>query len=164
MKKKTNYITPDGHTKLVNELNHLLTVERPKMCKTIAWAAANGDRSENADYIYGKKRLREIDRRLRFLQGRVDDAVIVNPEMISSNKVQFGATVSVLDENEESFIYTIVGIDEVNIDRRFVSWRSPIGKSLLNQSVGDIVEVVIPRGILELEIIEIKYIKIESEE
>ena len=113
MEKEKNYITPQGHQKLVNELNHLLQKERPEIIKIIQWAAGNGDRSENADYLYGRRRLREIDRRCRFLNKRLDCAIIVNPLNIQSENIKFGATVVVMSEDEVEKTYCIVGVDEI---------------------------------------------------
>ena len=116
----------------------LLREERPELCKMIAWAAGNGDRSENADYIYGKRRLREIDKRLRFLKGRIENAVVVDPQDTKGKgKVLFGSTVRILDEEGEVKLYHIVGVDETDPSQGKVSWQSPIGRSLLGKSVGD---------------------------
>jgi transcription elongation factor GreB len=158
---KNNYITPPGHQRLVDELEQLLRVERPEVTKLVQWAASNGDRSENADYLYGKKRLREIDRRVRFLTGRLDAAVIVDPAKIKSEKVQFGATVTVSNEAGEERIYTIVGVDEVETSKGRLSWQSPIGRSLLGKAEGDEVVVKIPAGETILEVVSIKYLPIE---
>lgn len=159
--QKNNYITPIGHEKLLNELDQLLRTERPQVTKLIQWAASNGDRSENADYIYGKRRLREIDRRIRFLTQRIELAVVVNPTQIESLKVQFGATVEILDENGLKRIITIVGVDEVDTSKGHISWQSPIGKSLLGKEVGDEVLVKVPNGELTYEIVSILYIPIK---
>lgn len=158
--EKKNYITPLGHKRLVDELEHLLRVERPEVTKLVQWAASNGDRSENADYLYGKKRLREIDRRVRFLSGRLDAAVIVDPTQIKSTRVQFGATVQVTTEEGEERIYTIVGVDEVETSLGRLSWQSPIGRSLLGKSEGDEVVVKVPAGETVLEVVSIKYLPI----
>ncbi|MDX9732451.1 MAG: transcription elongation factor GreB [Bdellovibrionales bacterium] len=157
-----NYITRVGFNRLKAEVNELLTVERPKVVEVVAWAASNGDRSENADYTYGKKRLREIDRRIRFLQKRIDRAEIVDPEKQSGSKVLFGATVTVLDESEERRIYRIVGIDETDGKTGKVSWISPIGKALLQTQVGDVVLLQTPKGEEELEIEKIEFKAIED--
>lgn len=159
--KEKNYITPKGFARLMEELTQLSRVERPEVTKTVAWAAGNGDRSENADYIYGKKRLREIDRRVRFLSSRIDKAVVVVPEDVQSLKVQFGATVTVEDEDSgESKTISIVGVDEINTEKNQLSWRSPIGSSLIGKEVGDTITVAIPTGKRTYEIIEIIYVKI----
>ena len=157
---KKNYITPDGHKRLVDELEQLMRKERPEVTALIQWAASNGDRSENADYLYGKKRLREIDRRLRFLTSRLDMAQIVDPEKIQSSKVQFGATVEVVDEDGAVKVFSIVGVDEVNTAKGHISWQSPIGKSLIGKTEGDEVLVKVPTGELTFEIRKIKYQKI----
>lgn len=158
---KNNYITPKGHQKLLDELNHLMRIERPEITKLVQWAASNGDRSENADYLYGKRRMREIDRRLRFLGQRLDAAVIVDPTSIKSTKVQFGATVEVSDEEGNQRRFTIVGIDEVNTEKGHISWQSPIGKSLLWKEAGDEVLIRIPAGEKTYEIISVRYLSIE---
>ncbi len=158
---KNNYITPPGYKKLVDELEHLLRVERPEVTKLVQWAASNGDRSENADYLYGKKRLREIDRRVRFLSQRLDAAVIVDPGQVKSSKVQFGATLQVTDEEGMTKTYSIVGVDEVDTAKGRISWQSPIGKTLLGKEEGDEVIVKIPAGEVKLEIVKIYYQPIE---
>jgi transcription elongation factor GreB len=152
-----NYITPAGYARLKAELIELLDRERPAVVKTVAWAAANGDRSENADYIYGKRRLREIDKRIRFLTQRIDAAEVVDSAGRGSDQVFFGATVTVNDENGERATYTIVGADESDASRGFISWISPIAKALLKARVGDVVKAVTPRGPQELEVIEVHY-------
>lgn len=161
MKVKNNYISPKGHEKLVIELNHLLKTERPEITKLIQWAASNGDRSENADYLYGKRRLREIDRRIRFLNQRLDASVIVDPPTITSSKVQFGATVELLDEEGVTKRFTIVGVDEVDTAKGRISWQSPIGKTLLGKEEGDEVLVKVPSGEVVYEIISVVYQPIE---
>lgn len=155
-----NYITVQGLDRLKAELHELLTVERPRLVETVAWAAGNGDRSENADYIYGKRRLREIDRRIRFLNGRLDLAEVVDPPTQKGDKVLFGATVTVKDENESLRVYRIVGVDETEIKAGKVSWRSPIGQALLQASVGDVVVLKTPKGEEELELIKLEYVAI----
>lgn len=159
--EKNNYITPKGHKKLVDELEHLLRVERPEVTKLVQWAASNGDRSENADYLYGKRRLREIDKRVRFLTQRLDAAVIVDPVTVRSGKVQFGATLEVVDEDGNRRIYSIVGVDEVDTARGRISWQSPIGRSLIGKEAGDEVLVKIPAGEVTLEIVNVTYQPIE---
>ncbi len=158
---KNNYITPRGHQKLLAELEQLLRLERPEVTKLVQWAASNGDRSENADYLYGKKRLREIDRRVRFLTQRLDASLVVDPLSIKSCKVQFGATLEVMDEAGNKKIYSIVGVDEVDTMRGRISWQSPIGKSLIGKEVGDEVLVKIPAGEVTLEVVKINYQTIE---
>ncbi len=159
--ERKNYITPKGHQKLVLELEQLLRVERPAVTNLVQWAASNGDRSENADYIYGKRRLREIDRRIRFLSGRLDAAQIVDPSQIQSTKIQFGATVNTLNEAGESRIFTIVGIDEVDTEKGRISWQSPIGKSLIGKSHGDEVTIKVPAGEMVYEVVSITYQPVE---
>lgn len=158
---KKNYITTKGMERLKSELHDLLHVERPKVVDVVAWAASNGDRSENADYTYGKKRLREIDRRIRFLQKRLDIAEVVDPSMQKGNKVLFGATVTVLDEEENERVYKIVGIDETDAKAGKVSWISPIGQALLQAKEGDAVTLKTPKGEEELEILSVRYLPID---
>jgi transcription elongation factor GreB len=153
----TNYITPAGHKRLNDELERLWKVDRPKLVDTIAWAASNGDRSENGDYIYGKRRLREIDRRIRFLGKRLDGAVVVDNAGKEHDRVYFGATVTVVDESGAERTVTIVGADELDPARGRVSWISPIATALLKGSVGDVVTLRTPRGTEELEIVDIRY-------
>lgn len=152
-----NYITPKGFAKLQEELHQLVRIERPEVTKTVAWAAGNGDRSENADYIYGKKRLREIDKRVRFLTQRIELAVVVDPTGIQTTRVQFGASVVIEDEDGESKMIVIVGVDEIDTTKGLISWRSPIGSSLIGKEVGDTIEVRTPRGLISYEILEIIY-------
>lgn len=159
--EKKNYITPHGHQKLVDEFEILLKIERPEITKLIQWAAGNGDRSENADYIYGRRRLREIDRRLRFLKNRLELALIVDPNQIKGQKVQFGATVLTQNEIGESKTFTIVGVDEVDTAKGRISWQSPIGKNLIGKEEGDEVSVKVPAGEMVLEIVSIIYQPIE---
>jgi transcription elongation factor GreB len=159
--EKNNYITPVGHKRLLDELETLLKIERPEVTKLVQWAASNGDRSENADYLYGKRRLREIDRRIRFLTQRLDASVVVDPLIISSSKIQFGATVELSDEEGKLKTFTIVGVDEVNTSLGRISWQSPIGKSLIGKSFGDEVLVKVPSGEVSYEIISVTYKPIE---
>jgi transcription elongation factor GreB len=156
-----NYITPKGVAFLKAELHDLLVVERPKVVEVVAWAASNGDRSENADYTYGKKRLREIDKRIRFLQRRIDLSVVVDPTLQAGDRVLFGATVTVLDEDENERIYRIVGVDEIDAKNGRVSWHSPIGKTLLQRKIGDLVILKTPQGNEDLEITAIEYISLD---
>jgi transcription elongation factor GreB len=153
----TNYITPAGHKRLNDELARLWHVDRPKLVDTIAWAASNGDRSENGDYIYGKRKLREIDRRIRFLSKRLDSAVVVDNAGKTNDRVYFGATVTVVDESGGERTVSIVGVDELDPGRGRVSWLSPIATAVLKASVGDVVTMRTPRGTEELEIITIRY-------
>jgi transcription elongation factor GreB len=153
-----NYITPDGARRLSEELGRLRSVERPRIVTEVADAAAQGDRSENAEYIYGKKKLREIDRRMRYLTKRLESAVMVDPKTQKGDKVFFGATVEVIDEDDRRSVYRIVGEDEADSKTGAISWRSPVGHSLLGKQVGDVVVVQRPAGALELEILKISYI------
>ncbi len=157
MNKTKNYISPEGYQRLLAERDQLVKVERPEITKVVAWAASLGDRSENADYQYGKKRMREIDRRIAFLNKRIAAALVVDPQQIKSDKVQFGATVTVSDEAGSEKIFTIVGEDESSPKNGLISWRSPIGHSLLGKSVGDVITVRAPNGEHEMEIISIEY-------
>ncbi len=159
--EKKNYISPHGHKKLVTELEELTRVERPEVTKLVSWAASNGDRSENADYIYGKRRLREIDRRIRFLSKRLDAALVVDPATIKSEKIQFGATVTVTDEEGKNKTFTIVGVDEVDTSQGRISWQSPIGSTLIGKSEGDEVTIKIPAGETTYEVVSIKYQSIQ---
>ncbi len=153
-----NYITPAGHERMREELRHLLRVERPKVVETVAWAAGNGDRSENGDYIYGKRRLREIDRRVRFLTKRLEIAEIVDPQLQKNRKqVFFGARVGYVNARDEERVVRIVGIDEADSDKGEIAWISPIARALLRAHVGDVVEVRTPGGIDRLEILSIEY-------
>jgi transcription elongation factor GreB len=158
-----NYITPAGYRRLKDELDQLWKEERPALVQTVAWAASNGDRSENGDYIYGKKRLREIDRRIRFLSKRLDHAEVVDPAQRSGcDQVFFGATVTVcrLDGTERT--YSIVGVDEADAGQGLISWVSPLARALLKAREADIVSVQVPGGVEELEIVEIRYRAIGS--
>ncbi len=152
-----NYLTRAGATKLQEELRQLSTVERPKVVAEVADAAAQGDRSENAEYIYGKKRLREIDRRIRFLTKKLESAVIVEESARDASQVRFGATVDVTDEEGNSRTYMLVGPDESDPGRGRLSFQSPVGKALMKKRVGDVVVVKRPVGDLELEITAIRY-------
>lgn len=152
-----NYITPQGLDKLRSELKKLLDTERPEVVRIVSWAASNGDRSENGDYIYGKRRLREIDRRLRFLTKRIELAEVVDPEQKKSSTISFGATVLLLDENQKKKKYSIVGVDETDVSNGRISWVSPMAKALLQSKVGDIVTLRTPKGEEELEVLEVRY-------
>jgi transcription elongation factor GreB len=154
---KSNYLTPDGAAKLHEELKGLVTSERPKVVSEVADAAAQGDRSENAEYIYGKKRLREIDRRIRFLEKRLENAVVVRPGENAADEVRFGATVEIADEDGNKKSYTVVGPDEASPGAGSVSYQSPLGKALMRRKVGDVVTVVRPAGPMEYEILSIHY-------
>jgi transcription elongation factor GreB len=152
-----NYITPAGYTRLKAELRQLVEEERPAVVKTVAWAASNGDRSENADYIYGKRRLREIDRRVRFLIKRLEAAQIVDASGRDTDQVFFGATVVIKHQSGKKQTVTIVGIDEVDPVRGRVSWISPIAKALIKAREGDTVTLRSPAGEERLEILEVNY-------
>jgi len=154
-----NYITPLGYRKLREELDCLWKTERPELVKTIAWAASNGDRSENGDYIYGKKRLREIDRRVRFLRKRLELAEVVDPAQRGEcEQVFFGATVTVSDNSGIENTYSIVGVDEADVGRGLVSWVSPLSRALLKLRVGDVAILRTPAGLQELEIVLVEYL------
>lgn len=153
-----NYITPAGWQRLQDELRNLLRVERPKVVETVSWAAGNGDRSENGDYIYGKRRLREIDRRIRFLTKRLEIAEIVDPKLQKNRKqVFFGATVTFVNGRDETKTVRIVGIDETSGEEGDIAWISPVARALLRANVGDTVEVRTPNGTDQLEVLGIAY-------
>jgi transcription elongation factor GreB len=153
-----NYMTPEGHRQLRDERERLVRVERPQVVETVAWAAGNGDRSENGDYIYGKQRLREIDRRVRFLTKRLESAEVVDPaRQKNRDQVFFGATVTYANGRGDEATVTIVGIDEADLARGQVSWVSPIARALTKAREGDVVELRAPSGTEQLEIIAIRY-------
>ncbi len=154
---RKNYITPQGAERLRAELKTLLNDERPELVKVIQWAASNGDRSENADYIYGKRRLREIDRRIRFLSKRLEIAEIIDPLAQNSDKILFGATVTIADESGAQKTFSIVGVDEINIKLGLISWVSPVGKALLQAKSGDTVTIHTPKGDEDWEIKKVEY-------
>lgn len=157
---KKNYITPKGFARMKDELHVLLHKTRPDLTQVIAWAASNGDRSENADYIYGKRKLREIDRRIRFLSKRLEIAEVIDPAQVTPTKpikVQFGATVTFANEEGAKKTISIVGIDETEPGKGKISWISPLAKVLLNQEIGDAVSFRSPKGEEELEILKIEY-------
>ncbi len=153
-----NYMTPAGAERLRAELKHLLSEARPEVVRTVSWAASNGDRSENGDYIYGKRRLREIDRRIRFLQRRLDNAEVVDPAQQKGDRVLFGARVTIEDEQGVRKTYRIVGIDEADPARGDVSWISPIAKALLNTRVGEVVSFRSPKGEEDLEVVAVSFV------
>ena len=165
--EEKNYITPAGHERIKSELLQLLNLDRPEVVRVVHWAASNGDRSENGDYIYGKKRLREIDRRIRFLNQRLEFAVVVDNQARKSGdadaeQVFFGATVTYAnlegaDSGKETTI-TIVGVDEVNLELGHVSWVSPIAKALIKARPGDCVKIQTPTGPTEIEILDVQYL------
>ena len=153
-----NYMTPEVHRHVQNELRQLLRVERPKVVETVAWAAGNGDRSENGDYIYGKHRLREVDRRIRFLSTRLESAEVVDPKQQKKlDQVFFGATVTYADGRGNEKTITIVGIDEADLNRGQVSWVSPVARALMKAREGDIVDVRAPSGVEQIKVLEIRY-------
>jgi len=152
-----NYLTPAGHKQLADELARLMTVERPKVVREVAEAAAQGDRSENAEYIYGKKRLREIDRRVQFLTKRLDSAVVVRPEELGGDVIRFGARVEVEDEDGQRKTYMLVGPDESDPASGKLSFQSPLGQALMKRKVGDVVVVKRPAGEIEIEIVSLSY-------
>ena len=158
-----NYITPGGYARIKDELDHLLRTERPHIVEIVHWAASNGDRSENGDYLYGKKRLREIDRRIRFLSKRLDQAEVVDPASRKENcdQVYFGATVTICDEEGEEQTYQIVGVDETDFARNRISWVSPLARSLLKAREGDLVRFQSPVGWREVEVVGVEYLAIE---
>ena len=162
-----NYITPGGYQRLKDEFQYLLKKDRPAVTAAVSWAAKNGDRSENADYQYGKKRLREIDRRLRFLTKRLDIAEVVDPEIPRDDEmaeqVFFGATVTYANQRGDENTITIVGVDEVDLSRHHISWISPIARALMKARPGDAVTLRAPGGMEELEVIAVRYERVEVE-
>lgn len=162
-----NYITPGGHQRLKDEFQYLLKKDRPAVTAAVSWAAKNGDRSENADYQYGKKRLREIDRRLRFLTKRLDIAESVDPaaprEQDLSDQVFFGATVTYARMNGVENTITIVGVDEIDLARNHISWISPLARALMKSRPGDAVTLRAPGGVEELDVIDVRYEPVEVE-
>ncbi|WP_263910795.1 transcription elongation factor GreB [Achromobacter sp. 79A6] len=153
-----NYMTPEGYERLRAELTHLMNVERPSVVQVVSWAASNGDRSENGDYLYGKKRLREIDRRMRFLTKRLDIAEVVDPALQPNrDQVFFGATVLYSDKAGEDHTVTIVGVDEAEPLAGKISWISPVARALIKAKEGDTVVLRTPGGIEELDILEVRY-------
>ena len=153
-----NYITPEGHARLLAELKQLLDVDRPEVVRVVSWAASNGDRSENGDYLYGKKRLREIDRRIRFLTRRLDIAEVVDPARQQGlDQVFFGATVTYVQSDGVARTVRIVGVDEVDPLNGLISWVSPVAKALLKAREGDTVSLRSPGGEMVLEVVEVRY-------
>ena len=158
MTDRPNHITPAGYRALREEYEALFGVERPQLVETISWAAGNGDRSENGDYIYGRKRLREIDRRIGWLSKRMKDARVVDPaQQPERGKVFFGATVTLLDEEDRERVVTLVGEDETDASAGRIAWTSPVGRAIRGASVGDVRRVTLPGGERELEIVRIEY-------
>jgi transcription elongation factor GreB len=162
-----NYITPSGFQRLRDELHFLLTRERPAVTKVVAWAASNGDRSENADYQYNKRRLRQIDRRIRFLEKRIAAAAVVDPEAPrvgrAATHVFFGATVRYANAAGTERVVRIVGLDEIDLDRNHISWMSPLARALTKSGVGDSVVLHAPGSTEQLEILEVRYERIPME-
>ncbi len=162
-----NYMTPGGFARLKDELDELLSRQRPELVATIAWAAGNGDRSETGDYISGKKRLREIDRRIRFLVKRLDRAEVVDPQAQRSDeeqdRVYFGATVTISDARGEERTVSIVGVDEIDTARGYVSWVSPIARALIKAREGDTVTLQTPGGFEALEIVAVRYLPLATQ-
>lgn len=153
-----NYITPAGYSALRAEYDNLLGVERPAIVEVVSWAAGNGDRSENGDYLYGRKRMREIDRRLKFLATRMKNAKVVNPmEQPDKARAYFGATVTVADEDDNQRTVTLIGDDEAEADKGRIGWNSPLARALRGSMVGDLRRVTLPGGVKEWEVIAIDY-------
>ena len=157
-----NYITPGGYARIKTELDYLLRTDRPQVVEAVHWAALNGDRSENGDYIYGKRRLREIDRRIRFLTKRLDLAEVVDPaRQENAEQVFFGATITLRDEQDQEQSYQIVGVDETDFARGRISWISPLARAVLKAREGDLVRFQSPAGWREIEVVTIEYVDIE---
>jgi transcription elongation factor GreB len=156
-----NYITPIGADRLRKELKKLKFEERPEVTRTVSWAAGNGDRSENGDYLYGKKRLREIDRRMRFLAKRLEAAEIIDPLLVKVAHIQFGATVTMIFEDGVQKTYAIVGMDEADVNKGKISWMSPLARALMKGNAGDVVTFHAPGGEQEIEIVSVVYTAIE---
>lgn len=164
--ERNNYITPAGYKRLKDEYDFLKMKERPEVTKVVSWAASLGDRSENADYQYGKKRLREIDRRLRFLTRRINEAQVIDPldqRDRAGDKIIFGATVILEDDEGTEYRYSIVGEDELDTQKGHISWKSPIGRGLLGKELDDEVSIKTPIGVKDFTITEVIYQKIEVE-
>ena len=165
--KLKNYITPAGLQRLKDEHRFLMNRERPAVTQVVAWAAGNGDRSENADYLYGKRRLRQIDSRIRFLTKRIDAAEVVDPATpragAAATRVFFGATVTYKDAAGHDHVVSIVGVDEVDLNRRYISWMSPLARALMKSSAGDRVVLRAPKKTEHLEIVDVEYVPISME-
>jgi transcription elongation factor GreB len=165
--KLKNYITPAGLERLKDEHRFLMNRERPAVTEVVAWAAGNGDRSENADYLYGKRRLRQIDSRIRFLTKRIDAAEVVDPAArrppLAAARVFFGATVTYKDATGRQHVVRIVGIDEVDLNRRYISWMSPLARALMKSTAGDRVVVHAPRKTEHVEVLDVEYVPIPME-
>ena len=160
------YMTPAGYDRMRAELKKLVEVERPEVVRTVSWAASNGDRSENGDYIYGKKRLREVDRRIRFLVRRLDRAEVVDPSARAGDddedRIYFGATVDVVNAKGEERTISIVGVDEIDTARGYISWVSPMARALIKAREGDSVTLQTPGGTEELDIAAVRYVPLET--
>lgn len=156
-----NYMTPGCEKRLREELHELVHVTRPKITEVVAWAASLGDRSENADYHYNKKKLREIDRRIRFLGKRLESAEVIDPTTIKAEEVRFGATVNLLYESGATKTYSIVGVDEIDVKKGRISWVSPLGSALLKAKKGDSITLRLPKGEEEIEIVDIQYLPLD---
>lgn len=153
-----NYMTPEGFAAMQSELRFLMREERPKIVEVVSWAAGNGDRSENGDYIYGKKRLREIDRRVRYLTKRIESAEVVDPSnQMNLKQIFFGATVEYVQEDNARRTVRLVGVDEADLSLGKISWLSPVAKALMKAQVGDVVELNTPSGPMSIEVITIRY-------
>jgi transcription elongation factor GreB len=165
--KLKNYITPAGLQRLKDEHRFLMTRERPAVTHVVSWAAGNGDRSENADYLYGKRRLRQIDSRIRFLTKRIDAAEVIDPvaprPAAAASRVFFGATVTYKDSDGREHVVSIVGIDEVDVNRRYISWMSPLARALMKASPGDRVVLRAPTKTEHLEILDVEYAPIDMD-
>ncbi|MBS0325979.1 MAG: transcription elongation factor GreB [Proteobacteria bacterium] len=162
-----NYMTPGGFARMRRELDRLVTRERPELVATVAWAAGNGDRSENGDYLYGKKRLREIDRRIRFLVRRLDLAEVVDPgarrDPASADQVYFGATVTIADARGAERTVSIVGIDEVDPAHGYISWVSPMARALIKAREGDTVALAAPGGLEQIDVLSVRYVALDTD-
>jgi len=155
---RPNYITPAGYSRLHGEYQALLSDERPKLVEVISWAAGNGDRSENGDYIYGRKRLREIDRRLGWLSKRMKAAKVIDPaQQEDRSRVYFGATVTIADEDDRTRVLTLLGDDEADAGKGLVGWNAPLSRALRGAAVGDLRRVELPAGVVEYEVMKIEY-------
>jgi len=158
MSDEIHYMTPHGHKVLSDEQDHLIHKERPKICEIVSWAAGNGDRSENGDYIYNKKRLREIDRRLRYLKKKLENCEIVDPkDQQKLDRIYFGATITYARENDNEVTVKLVGVDEANFNEGKINWQSPVGKALLKAEEGDSRTVRTEDGVEEIEVVKISY-------
>jgi transcription elongation factor GreB len=153
-----NYMTPAGFKRMQDELQTIVRKTRPEVTQIVSWAAGNGDRSENGDYLYGKKKLRELDRRIRFLSKRLDAAEVIDPLKVKSDQILFGATVTFEDQDGIQKTYSIVGVDESDISKGRISWVSPLANSLLKAREGDVVTFYSPKGKQELEVIKVEYL------